>query len=314
MRRYDSAPVTSDPIMTPPSAASIDAKTTRRRRIGLALFLAATCVLLALSRQIIFACFRSDIDPRWNDFFFANQVGLVHAQLLMIAAVSFGASRPTSLWMIAGGVLTVLFIIFLARAGFLYNIYDSTQSMAIRASTFFLIARWLATNFHPRDASSSPAPLHFSIVDGLMLTLVLATFLWAMRDVLDRYPKLWRDDLLIANRDYASLVFYLTEAFVESVVGFTWVELLRQKRRWTFSVPLLVLSTLIGSVICTLAFKVYEWYQFEYPVQLRVVTDFFQIAFPKMMAFAAWCLLFGVVLRRVGLLGHREIVTRNAEI
>jgi hypothetical protein len=190
----------------------------------------------------------------------------------------------------------------LARAGYLYNLYESTQSMAIRAILYLSFAAFIASKDQTKASGSKPIVFHFSIVDGLMLTLMLATFMGAVRDVLDRYPKLWRDDLLLAKRDYASLVFFAFESIVESAIGFSWLALLRQQRRWTLTLPVLVGGVFLGSVICTLAFKVYEWYQFEYPIQLKFITDYFQIAFPKMMAFAVWLLFLGSALWRIGLL------------
>ncbi len=288
--------------MNSPVNPTSDSTAISRRRIGLAIWLAACWILLAIGREMIFYCFGSEIDPRWSDFFFGNQVGLVHAMLLALAAVIFFSSRRVSRWMFVGGVIAMSLTILLARAGYLYYLYESTQSMVIRTVVFLLVAAVVASRNRIGTTRSKATAFHFSIVDGLMLTLVLATFMGAIRDVLWRYPKLWRDDLVMANRDYAALVFFGTESIVESAIGFTWFAMLRHRVRWTLALPFLVGATFLGSVICTLAFKSYEWYQFEYPVQLKFITDYFQIAFPKLIAFAVWLLLFGTVLQWIGLL------------
>lgn len=272
-----------------------------RSRLALCLGLAGAWIFLALHREALFHAFRRGFEERTTYLIFADQMGFTHALLFCIAAATVFSVRSTSTWLIAValGVIAAGLTVALARVGYPFNLVDTFQSMAIRSIVYLLLIH-IGTKRFLRPEPANPVQRPLTIADALLMTLVAAVFMASIRGELGYFRRVAMIDLMYIRDDVASLAQFTLEASVESGIGVLWFVLLQSRRSLAISIAAVFAATVAGSVISTLAYKLYRLYQFSEPSQIRTIQDTFQIHLPSLLAFATWFCLLGLALRQFG--------------
>jgi hypothetical protein len=277
-------------------------------RLPLYLGLAGSWIFLAFHRELLFHAFRERFDERNLFLIFANQTGFTHALLFCISAATVFCSRGRPAWPIVAaiGLGVTGMTIALARVGYPFNLPDTFQSMAIR-SVVYLVATYFGVKLFLPLPSVRPPPKPYTIADALLMTLVAAVFMAAIRGDLGYFHRVTMIDLMYIRNDIAAIVLLTMEAAVEASIGLIWIVLLQRRLRGVaVSLPAVFCAAIVGSVISTMSYKLYRLYQFSEPTQIRSIQDIFQVYLPTLLAFVFWLCLAGFALRHFGVFFERE--------